>query len=160
MWPGDIDEGGAAGDWPVRLVARTIEATAASTGKPYMALIIGRDATYTWKRAWLKPARVYPAKSANPAAIVRLILPVSDLGKLPAALDIRWGPASGGTFVDKTGQSGRLCAYRGLFILDAAGLRQATEQHVTWLLDEGIVAPGPPRREPGSRPVMRFDEEV
>jgi len=164
MWPGEFpdDAGSASGDWTVRLVGRAlIEATAASTGKPFMARIVGRDNTYTWQRQWLKPKWEFPARNANPAAIVRLVLPVSAVGKLPAALDIRWGPATGGTGIDvKNGQAFRYCGYRSLFILDAAGLRQATEQHVTWLLDEGIVVSGPPRREPGSRPVLRFDEEV
>lgn len=172
MWPGafpdDDGPGSAAGsvDWPVRYVAYAggggaIEVTAASTGKPFMALIAGRDPTYVWQRQWLKPRWEFPAKNANPAAIVRLVLPVSNLGRLPAALDIRWGPATGGTGIDpKTGTSFRYCAYRALFIMDAAGLRQATDQHVTWLLDEGIVKSGPPRRPPGSRPVIRFDEEV
>ena len=162
MWP-DAEPGSASGDWTVRLVgaAKLIEVVAASTGKPYIARITGRDTTYGWKREFLKPKWEFPSLGVNPAAIVRLVLPVSAVGKQPAALDVRWGPAVGQTLVDKkTGQMVKLCAFRGLFILDPAGFRQVEERHVAWLIDESIVVVGPPQRPPNMRARIRFDEEV
>lgn len=168
MWPGFDDEGGAAGDWPVRLVGsapmgrvgQVIEATAASTGKPYIARITGRDATYTWARQFLKAKWEFPASRANnPAAIVRLVLPVSDIRTLPAALEIRWGPANG-PIDSKTGN--RMCGYRRFFIMSLDGLKEVQEQHVAWLVDEGkiVAVVGPPKRSSDMRAKINFDEEV
>jgi hypothetical protein len=142
-------------------VGQTVEAVAASTGAPYIARITGRDQTYGWKREFLKCQWKYPSAAANPAAIVRLILPVTAVGPLPAALEVRWGPATGPSAINqKTGAQYRRCGFRALFILDSAGLREASEQHVSWLIDEGLGAVGPAKRPPDSRARIRFDEEV
>jgi len=155
----------AAGDWTCRLIAGTIEAVAASTGKPYIARIVGRDPTYTWRREFLKPKWEFPARSVNPAAIVRLRLSVSMVGDIPAALEIRWGPGIGPTVVDrKTNTQSKLCAYRGFFLLmvddEEMVLRKASDAHVIDLIDRGIVVPGRPQRPPDMRARIDFDEDV
>jgi hypothetical protein len=153
-------------DWTVSLEAGRTETAgflsvwASSLGKPYIARITGRDTTYGWARTFLKPQRSYPSTGANPAAIVRLVLPVRALEPLPVALDIRWGPNTGSKYVDANGQSGQLCVMRGLFILDAAGLRQVEERHVAWLIDERIVVPGPPKRPPDMRAKREWSDNV
>lgn len=152
-------------DWTVSLepgrdtAAGSLCVWAASEGKPYIARITGRDTTYGWKREFLKPDRSYPSLRVNPYKIVRLVVPVRLLMPLPVALDIRWGPNEGPTWYDKNkGTSGQYCSLRGLFVVDSAGLRQVEERHVAWLLDERIVAPGPPRRPPDMRAKVVFDD--
>lgn len=154
---------GAAGDWPCRIVVgrfgeRILEVRAASTGKPYIARIVGRDPTYSWKREFLKAKWTFPSRAANPAAVVILNLPVVNVGQLPAALEIRWGPATGGMSASAPGQ--RMCAFRAFFILDLAGFRQVEDRHIVSLIDEGLLIPGPPKRPPDMRARIDFDEEV
>ena len=152
-------------DWTVSLepgrdtAAGSLCVWAASEGKPYIARITGRDTTYGWQRVFLKAERSYPSLKVNPYKIVRLVVPVRLLMPYPVALDIRWGPDDGPSTIDKkTGNIVKLCSMRGLFVVDSAGLRQVEERHVAWLLDERIVAPGPPRRPPDMRAKVVFDD--
>lgn len=138
-----------------------LTAWAAAEGKPYIAKITGRDATFGWRREFLRLERSYPSTMVNSEKIVRLSVRVLSLCPLPVALEVRWGPNTGvGWYDNKTQKSGRLCAHRGLFVIDSSGLRQVEERHVAWLLDERIVVPGPPRRPPDMRAKTIFDEEV
>lgn len=160
-------ESTGTGDWICRLVPGApsslnkgvIEVTAEVSGKPYIARILGRDTDYKWKREFLKAAREYPSRLVNPAPVVRLWLPILGIG-LPAALEIRWGPATGAWYIDKKdNRTGRFCAYREFFILSLVGFKQVQEQHVAMLVDDGLVI-GPPHRPPGERARIDFSEEV
>jgi hypothetical protein len=154
MWQ---DSGTSDRFWPCRFIASVgvIEAVAATTGKPYMARITGRDATYAWKRDWLKPR--WEAGDASDA-IVRLVLDVRLVGSLPAALEIRWGPATGPIYTAgataNQQQVYRYCGYRGFFILSLDGFKSVQEQHVAMLIDDKPMIPGPPYVERDAGPFV------
>ena len=125
-------------------------------GRPYVARITGRDATYVWGRKFLGRVPRDSMAGRRGSDLVEMIVELAEMAPLPAALDARWGPCD-----SAPGGPGK-CRERTWLVATEGEpwIALATEAQVAALVDRG-AAPMPtrPRRHlPRAR--IDFDEEV